>query len=226
MIGAPIGSRLADFIPEPLLLTIFAASWSRLQFECGSRPMKDPPICPLSTMIMPAQLVEEIPKADCVYFTMCPATWCCGTKHWRPHWNVWRWRRLYYCPRPGLIRLHGNATSHRNFPANHHAGQSVWHNQSHRRRERSFSTDGWTVYGWQSSWLVHRQLACTALGRTNASASVRDLHSTGRIVCHSSKPYTVALQPRWSSSYVSEQKNYCAHHAQLLLNAGLPIAIG
>ncbi len=96
----------------------------RLQFECGSRPMKDPPICRLSTMIMSAQLVEEIRRPTAFNFTMCPTAGVVGLST-ASSLECLVLEAAYYCPSPGLIRLHGNATSDWNLAANHHSGKSV-----------------------------------------------------------------------------------------------------
>ncbi len=65
MIGAPIGARIADYIPEPLLLTIFAGLMFLIAVRMWIKANERSANLPIIDNDNAGQLVEEIPKADC-----------------------------------------------------------------------------------------------------------------------------------------------------------------
>ncbi len=116
-------------------------------------------------------------------------------KHWRPHRNVWRWRRLIIVPAlasfacMGMQRAIGTSLLIIALVSLSGTTSHIVAGKELSLATAVLFTAGSLVGLFIGSWLAH------AHGRTNASASVCNLHSTGRIVCHPSKPHTVALQP-------------------------------
>ncbi len=71
MIGAPIGARLADYIPEPLLLTIFAGLMFLIAVRMWIKANENPPIYPSSIMINAGPTCRRDPEGRLRLTSQC-----------------------------------------------------------------------------------------------------------------------------------------------------------
>jgi len=126
MIGAPIGSKLADYIPESVLLALFAGlmiliaarMWLKANDKSANQPILDSDNAGPTCRRDPEGRLRLTSQCAMLLGDVAGCRWFERRRLVRDVWSRWR---FHHRSRLGLIRMHGHATRDWNIAPHYHS---------------------------------------------------------------------------------------------------------